>query len=179
MEPPPHAATPTPTQRSKKLQVCAETRHLANLLRSPVLHPGPAQLVSVLPVLYSERAVHLTLRPGPVLASKPANCLTVAGPSPRTGALPSISPVLLLPMKQYQVVAKTCTLGWLPAYPVGGKQGLRNHFAEHPARPPTRGEMLTITFFLLGIGGVVAGCLYHESRRHAAACEQEEIDSKH
>ena len=44
-------------------------------LRSPVLHPGPAQLVSVLPVLYSERAVHLTLRPGPVLASKPANAL--------------------------------------------------------------------------------------------------------
>ena len=43
----------------------------------------------------------------------------------------------------------------------------------------TSGEMLTITFFLLGIGGVVAGCLYHESRRHAAACEQEEIDSKH
>ena len=38
--------------------------------------------------------------------------------------------------------------------------------------------MLTVTFFLLGIGGVVAGCLYHESRRHAAACEQEEIDCK-
>ena len=48
----------------------------------------------------------------------------------------------------------------------------------HVAATPS-GEMLTITFFLLGIGGVVAGCLYHESRRHAAACEQEEIDSKH
>ena len=38
--------------------------------------------------------------------------------------------------------------------------------------------MLTVTFFLRGIGGVVAGCLYDESRRHAAACEQEEIDCK-
>ena len=45
-------------------------------------------------------------------------------------------------------------------------------------RGRTRRPMLTVTFFLLGIGGVVAGCLYHESRRHAAACEQEEIDCK-
>ena len=36
-----------------------------------------------------------------------------------------------------------------------------------------------ITLLVLGIGGVVAGCLYHESRRHSAACEQEEIDSTH
>ena len=50
--------------------------------------------------------------------------------------------------------------------------------ARRDARGRTRRPMLTVTFFLLGIGGVVAGCLYHESRRHAAACEQEEIDCK-
>ena len=59
-------------------------------------------------------------------------------------------------------------------------KGTRARALLHRARHLTpRSEMLTITFFLLGIGGVVAGCLYHESRRHAAACEQEEIDSRH
>ena len=65
----------------------------------------------------------------------------------------------------------------------GAGRNPRTRAARAQARGELRGPhtatpMLTVTFFLLGIGGVVAGCLYHESRRHAAACEQEEIDCK-
>ena len=78
---------PTPTQRvtfpvtfsiSQNNLKCApvSASKLANGLRSPVLHPGPAQLVSVLPVLLPERAVHLTVRPG-----------RRAGPRLKTGEL--------------------------------------------------------------------------------------------